>query len=97
MPVKKTTTTTSVVKQENLFNTTQMNMKLFKLVETLSKHIDSLQTTQETFNTNFVNLQGFSQEQLNEIINWDFEKRYLNPQRGWERACKKKSFLLKSY
>lgn len=65
--VKKTTTTTPIVKQENLFNTTQMNMKLFKLVETLSKNIDSLQTTQETFNTNFVNLQGFSQEQLNEM------------------------------
>ena len=72
MPPKKSTKKTStstapVVKQESLFNTTQMNMKLFKLVETLSKNIDSLQSTQETFNSNFSNLQGFSQEQLNEM------------------------------
>jgi|SaaInlStandDraft_7_1057024.scaffolds.fasta_scaffold03421_2 hypothetical protein len=67
--VKKTSTSTVVkpVQNKTLFNIKNTNMKLFKLVETLSKNINSLQTTQDTFNSNFTNLKDFSQDQLNEM------------------------------
>jgi hypothetical protein len=77
MPPKKSTTTktknTQPVKTGNIFNID--NMKLYKLVENLTKSIDSLNNVQENFNQNFDELKNYQNEEFN---NMDYQLKLKN-------------------
>lgn len=69
--VKKTTTPVSP--SGNVF--TIDNMKLYKLVESLTKSIDSLNSVQESFNQNYDELTNYQNEEFN---NMDYQLKLKN-------------------
>lgn len=56
-----------VEQNKELFNTNKMNMKLVKLVETLTKNIDLMVSTQESFNNTSTLLQNYTTQEFNEM------------------------------
>ena len=78
MPPKKATKTTKkstapVSPSGNVF--TIDNMKLYKLVENLTKSIDSLNNVQESFNQNYDELKNYQNEEFN---NMDYQLKLKN-------------------
>jgi hypothetical protein len=74
MPPKKSTTVTkkslvSSIKKPALdINEFQSNnVKLMKVFEKLTKTLESISKTQDDFNTNFTNLQNYTDKELNEM------------------------------
>jgi hypothetical protein len=69
----KTTKLSSVTPSGNVF--TIDNMKLYKLVESLTKSIDSLNSVQESFNQNYEELKNYQNEEFN---NMDYQLKLKN-------------------